>query len=488
MGKSKSITIGYAYYFGLHMGISRGPINELVELRVAEKTAWKGRFTGNGRIQINARDLFGGEKGEGGIEGPLDIYMGYDTQVSVPGLESMVGEARPGFRGRCTAFFDGLVCMLNPYPKAWSWRVRRTTEGWDGAPWYPTKAKIVLTRPVAAGEVTSEAEIHAMNPAHILYECLTNRDWGRGLSPTRLNGASFIEAADRLYAENFGLCLRWVRRDSLKNFIQGVIDHVGAALYSDRTTGLLTLKLIRFDYNANDLPLFDADSGLLSVEEAPVAALGPMVNEFTVAYTDPLTNKEQSVTVQNLASLQANGGTFNSIKKDYKGLPVPDLALRVAQRELRIASTGLRRFKVKLDRRAWKLAPAGLFRIRDLSRGIPDTVLRIGRIEGGTLLNGTITITAMTDVFALPLTSYVQPAPPVKQQSFEPMPTDSAVFEVPYASLARYVPASDFAYISNVGGYLGVVAAKPSPIHGGFDIGIRNGLPTIDDQPISGSP
>lgn len=480
---SKKITIGYAYYFGIHMGISRGPIDELIEIRVADKTAWKGRWQGNGTIDINEPDLFGGEKGEGGVQGPLEICMGMPEQPRIPQLEEMVGERRPAYRGRFTAFYDGLVCAMNPYPKAWSFRVRRCTSGWDGAPWYPEKAKILMGRPMGEGEQTSESEIHAMNPAHIIYECLTNRDWGRGLSPSTIHGTSFIAAADRLHGESFGLCLRWVRRDTLKNFLQSVLDHIGGAVYNDRSTGLITLKLIRFDYDADALPIYDADTGLLSVEEAPSAALGPMVNEYQVEYRDPITNKNKVVTVQNLSSIQAGGGTFNSVKKSLPGLPTPDLALRVAQRELRTAAVGLRRFKLKFDRRAWNIAPASVIKIRDRSRGIDDMILRVGRIEGGTLLNSTITITAINDIFSLPLQPFVTVPTPPEQPPREPKPAESQIFESPYFLLNRYIPPADFAYIGDDNGYLSAVAARPDPMSGGYDLGVREGHPEPEDQP-----
>lgn len=482
MGKKKSVTVGFWYSFGIHMGLCHGPVNDLIEIRVGDKTAWHGSIKGGGRINISAPELFGGEKAEGGIEGPFDLYMGYPSQESIPGLEAMVKEPRPAMRQRVTAFFNGRISAMNPYPKPWAFRVRRTTEGWDSdVRWYPEKATILMTRPTTPGEVTSSAEIHAMNPAHIIYECLTNRLWGRGLPASRLDSSSFFAAADRLHSEGFGLCMRWVRRDSLKNFVGSILDHIAGALYNDPSTGLLVLKLIRFDYDVNSLPLFDTDSGLLTIEEAPVVSLGPMVNEYVVKFRDPITNKDGSVKVHNLANIQASNGNFNSISREFPGLPTGELALRVAQRELRATSVGLRRFKVTLDRRAWELAPAGVFRVQDLSRRIPDTVLRIGRIDRGTLTNGTITIDAVSDVFSFPLTSFTKPQYPPNRPVNEPLPAIARVFEIPYFILSRYTNPADFAHISDYAGFPGTVAARPSPIHGGYDIGVRDGLPTPDD-------
>ncbi|VFS27513.1 Uncharacterised protein [Serratia liquefaciens] len=82
----------------------------------------------------------------------------------------------PGFRGLVTTFFSGLVSCYSASPKPWSYRVRRTTQGWDGPVWYPEKALILLQN--TEGQLDDEADltaeqianlraIHAMNPAHI---------------------------------------------------------------------------------------------------------------------------------------------------------------------------------------------------------------------------------------------------------------------------------------------------------------------------------
>ena len=62
-GKSKP-TIGYWYRYLMHFGISQ-VLDALLEVRGGEKTAWAGRAEG-GTIAINARELWGGEKAEGG--------------------------------------------------------------------------------------------------------------------------------------------------------------------------------------------------------------------------------------------------------------------------------------------------------------------------------------------------------------------------------------------------------------------------------------
>ena len=60
----KSVKVGYRYFFGIHMLVSRGEVDELVEIKVGGKTAWSGSVTSNASVQINAPELFGGDDGE----------------------------------------------------------------------------------------------------------------------------------------------------------------------------------------------------------------------------------------------------------------------------------------------------------------------------------------------------------------------------------------------------------------------------------------
>lgn len=473
MGLGKKVTIGYWYYFGIHMGVCRGPIDELVEIRVGDRTAWNGSLKSSGSIYIDREDLFGGEKKEGGIKGPFIAMMGEDTQVADPNLETMLGGPLPGYRGVFTAFFDGKIAALNPYPKPWSFRVRRALKGWQGGQaWYPAKVLIAL----------ADGEICAMNPAHIIYECLTNSQWGRGLPQTTLDEASFRACADTLYDEKFGLCLRWNRKDSINTFIRSVLDHIGGVLFTDRATGLIKLKLIRQDYEPDNVPVYDTSSGLIEFREASVAATSNAVCEMIVQYVDPITGEDRSVRVHNLAAFQANKGTINSVTTRYPGIPTADLALRVAQRDLRIQSLPLRRFQVVFDRAMWRINPGDVFRISNPERSLSNLILRVGSVDYGTLTSGRITVTAVQDVFSLPLTSYSKVEPPRwSPPDVTPRISQWVAFEMPYFLLHHMMRPSDFEQIGPNTGYIGVVAEKPSALSTNYELAVRYGAPEPDD-------
>lgn len=495
-GKSGGTIRGYKYSFGIHMGIGRGPVDQLVEIKVGDRTAWPLTYQlpmgntemedgsqmptyvtipasppieTNGLLWILAPQLFGGDEAEGGIVGFADIMMGQrDQPINIRMVQMLGSFLIPAWRGVFTFFYDGVVATLNPYPKPWKFRVRRALKGWfNNECWYPEKCLIILC-----------GDIWAMNPAHIIYEAATNPEWGRGLPKEMIDEESFTAAANKLAEECFGLCLKWARENDISAFTNNVINHIGAALYPSRRTGKLTLRLLRDDYVPDDLPLFTYDSGLLSINEEQGSSSEPLRNEIIVKWRDPPTDDARASRVQNIASLQQTGAA-SSETVDYPGLPTEELALRVAQRDLRAKGLTLRRYKLTLDRRGADLAPGTPFRVSSPQDGIVNTVLRVGKLEDSTQNKGEIIVTAVQDVFGLPNVSYAAPAAPgpVTTQPPEP-PVFYRSVEVPYGDIARFASAADLDYLDDDVGFIFALAAKPNDFAINFNLWTATGIET----------
>lgn len=501
-GGGGSQVIGYRYYFDIHMGVCRGPIDQILEIKVGGRTAWGPQLynhdatpglpggvppsiPNNGNFQgvvINSPNLFGGDKQEGGIVGNCYFLFGKSAQTLPSRMTAMMGGLVPNFRSTFTVYYGGQISAMNPYPKAWEFRIRRNFQGWDGVVFEPALARIIMQR----GTSTIDAinSVYAQNPAHIIYECLTNRAWGRGLLSDALDLVSFKAVAQKLYDENFGLCIKWARRNSIQSFIQDVLNHIGGVLYLDRSSGLLKLGLIRGDYVQAELPIMDSRRGLLEISEATQGAPGNAINEVIVSYRDNLTNTDKDVRVQNLALIQTQGGAVNSSKKSYPGLPNAQIALRVAQRDLKAEGVGLRRFNLTFDRSAWDLAPGQAIRIRDLPRNIPDMVVRIGNIEDGTIIDGKIKIVAVQDVFALPTSTFNDvPDDAWVPPNNVPCLGRHEVFEVPYYLVLRMLSEADFALMTDDDGFLGTVCEEGQPLNGSYKLSVKPGdyIPGSDE-------
>lgn len=463
---SKSQTVGFRYSFDIHFGIAKA-IDGLLAIRASGKTAWTGNATTNQTIVINAPNLFGGDKGEGGIEGMLDLMLGAEDQPQNARLVTALGGLVPNFRGFAGGFFSGLVTSINPYPKKWELLRYRQMAGWDGAVWYPQTCAINL----AGGQV------RAMNPAHILYEVYTNRENGLGIDRAMLDDAAFRAAALTLFNEGFGLCIGWRRSSgTLADFRDQVCEHIGAYCGPDRNTGLITLKLFRDDYNIEALPLFDENSGLLSIddEEASSALIAP--SQLFVEYTDPITGESRRARAVNQAIAQRQGGP-SAETVNYPWLPTGDLAGRVAQRDMRIKASNLRRYKVRFDRRAASIGPGDAFRIRSLKRGIEMLVVRAGKIEDGTLAGGAITITALQDVFGLPATSFVAVPPSgyVPPDRTPTAPSLRRLMEVPYRELAGQIDQANLALVDVTAAWLSTLAVQPTGLSLSYNLTTRPG-------------
>ncbi len=485
MGAKKQ-TIGYHYLFSVMFGICRGPIDELRMIKVGDKTAFDSHACGSSVYAIDKPDLFGGEKKEGGIQGLFRLFMGAPDQVlpgavsavigskgpysygTLPSVKSAVGGRMGELRGRCVLWYDGLVASMNPYLKEWKFRVRRSKKGWhNDVCWYQAKATIYM----AGGS------IHAMNPAHIIYQCSTDPVWGRGLDPaTGIDDESFVRAANQFCEERLGLCMAWTRQDDIETFIQSVCDHAGCIVYTDKRTGRLSILAIRQDYDPAAIPLFTPETGLLEITEDDTNAGDEGFNEIIVTGHDPIKDEDIQARTHNLAARVSQEGTVSRAIA-YPGAPTLALCGRLAQRDLRIPASGLRKFSVKLDRNAERITPGGVFRISSPKRGLVNVILRAGEIDDGDDNNGVIGIKAMQDVYGMPDTSFAAPventwSPP----STEAQPADGQMLrEANYRDLYLKVGQAEANAITADDGYLTAFAGRPGLTALEYDLATRAG-------------
>jgi hypothetical protein len=572
MGAKKQ-TIGYRYYLSLLSGLCRGPINEIRMIKMGDQVGFDGHICDDSAIVIDKPNLFGGEKKEGGIQGPLQANFGAKGQIlrtddirvgdfTFPSIKKIIGGDIPEFRNVVTVWYDGLVSAMSPYVKEWKYRVRRSTAGWHGGvAWYADKATIYLSNdyldisksgdhvvvvnggqtgtiqilaksisgekasvngttfeyvdagtaqnPVvetpttiivrgsasanaqalkgkindltdslgvtASGDgdtitiatTSSSTTIHAMNPAHILYECCTNPEWARGL-PVSEMGESWVYAANTFCNEGFGLCLPWYRKDDIDVFIQKVSDLVGCVVYTDRETGLTEIKLIRDDYVVADLPVYSPSSGLIEITTDDSASSDNSYNEIIGKSVDPVSNQEFQVRAQNLASFMSKQD-INSDDRDYTGIPTKTLLGRVTLRDLKTYSLGLKKFVVKLDRRSWRIAPGSCFRLVHPGRGIDVIVRAIEITDKG---YGPIEFKVAQDVFGLPASSFTVPRNTTwTSPSGEALPAaHERLIEAGYRDIYLEQGAGNAESADPDAAYIGTLAAPPTTLSQQYDI------------------
>jgi hypothetical protein len=289
-----STVVGYKYYLWMWQALCHGPIDELVDIQIGDKSirpkAWNiykgetidtinpnlpktnpGGETKTG-FNLDWRMMFGGEFAEGGIVSHIDFYFGGDAQVGNTGLATKLGlSVAPSYNGICHAVLrgnggKGTYFGTSNYIKNWAWMVRRTPKVIPGGSSY--------------ADIDGDA-----NPAEMIYEILTDTKWGLARPESRINVSSFLSASAALFSEGFGLSFTIDTATDCDAFISEICRHIDAVIYTDPLTGLWTLKLIRADYDVETLDeIKDAD--LLEAPDGGRPSWPETINELKVQYTE----------------------------------------------------------------------------------------------------------------------------------------------------------------------------------------------------------
>lgn len=236
------------------------------------------------------------------------------------------------------------------------------------------------------------------NPANIIYECLTNTDWGMGAPETILDLDSFNYAQDYLFVERFGLSFLWVRQTTIEAFVGEVLDHIQATLFVNPRTGLLTLKLIRNDYDIGDLLEINKNNAVLSKPQRKI--WGEIVNEVQVTWTNPLNEGEETVTWQDLGAVAMQGGEVIPGSRNYYGVRNPDLAMKLAVRDLRASAYPFFACDAVCDRRKFDLVPGAVVKLNWPEYGITQMAMRVSTVSYGKAGDRSIKASLVEDVFA----------------------------------------------------------------------------------------
>lgn len=451
---SKKITTGYKYSLGMQMALCHGPIDALAAITVGDKgvPAFSTSTVNNaGGIDyfkwiINANDLFGGDKQEGGLIGQVSLHPGNETQGVDGYLSGQFGGQVSAYPGLCYAVLSGTTFTYttplgnftysngsfylgtSKYLKNWAFTVQRF--------------------PRIPGQIAGHERIgNDANAANIVYEYLTNGRWGLGINTTRIDTASFLAAGETFFAETFGMSLVIDRSKPADQALADIQQTMDCVVYTDPATGLWTMKPIRNDYDPATLTAFTQDD----LKEAPVfsrPSWSETINQVKVNYTDAA----QGWTTRTAIAMDGGNYAVQGQTAAHTASPVGVTnvtnANRIANRLLRNLSYPLAKVTLTLNRKAWNLRPGQAFKLTwqpPEGPGWTGMVLRAGTIRYGTPTDGWITVEAVEDIFGTTFTVF-DPAPTSDWNPSMTAPVAPAVqrlVEAPYqlVGTGRYVYA-----------------------------------------------
>lgn len=482
-GGGDQITPIVVYRMSLHMGICAGPVDELRAIYVGEKLAWSGNYTTNADFNIFNPELFGGLRKEGGVAGNVSWLAGGPAQVMDDyhaGLLGRTSATCPGFRGTSSLFFTTDNGYGFPGNTGSGFFFSGYDYGFAGFYWSANQPSLKtiwtkVTR-IAKGLSSGTARIANptvtdnpdTNPAHIIYECLTNTDWGMGAPSDIINVTSFEACATTLFGENFGLSMLWTRQAEIEKFVNEILDHIQATLYIDPQTGLYTLKLLREDFDVDTLQVFSPDNCQLTNYQTK--AWGETVNEIVVTWTNPVTEEAETVSVQDIANIAMQGGQIVSDSRNYYGVRTADLAARLGGRDLRAASAPVKSAELLVNRKGWNLVPGEAMILHWPEHSIDALVMRVMDVDYGKPGEMNIKVTVLEDIFKAGV--FIQPQ---QTQWIDPSEAPAAMAHVlpltlPAFMTANVMTGAQLAALQYPEVRVGVLAAQAGTDTGSFEL------------------
>lgn len=501
-------TVGYRYYIGMVFGLCWGYVahedkTRLLEILIDNRSAWTPSVVppdgdGNGilngaddPIVINRPTFFGSEKQEGGVRAVGYFYTGQD--LTTPSASSQAvnsywqtqrGVSLPNYKDICYFVWHGPGFGNLPAPNGGkkSGLIGNAPRLWPLA-FKLSRFPRLLTEGVLSNEMSDvpyldnppiDSYVHA-NPIEALYEALTSTQWGAGISTAHIYGGlgggtdkQFADAAVKAYFEGLAFSYLWTSASPVEDMIVEILRYVDGAIWTDPADGLIKIKLARDDYNLATIPsLSNAD--LIEIESFTRGSWRETKNEVRISFPDQSKTdfEMNTATWRSPANFQIQGAN-EPAEITFRGCPSLRLANRLAAREGKAVSTPLARLRGKVDRKAWQLHPCAVFKFSWPEEGISNLVMRVTTLDLGTLIDGTITIQCVQDVFAAGAATY---APTSSTIWTDPLggnaldAVNASVGEIPYWFQRDDVP--------RVFG----VAGKPDSTHVSYD-GLLNSTDT----------
>ena len=238
-----------------------------------------------------------------------------------------------------------------------------------------------------------------MNPAHIIREVITDEQWGMRRPESEIDETSFKAAANALFSEGFGLSAAWATPGRYSEFIQEILRHIDGVLYEEPTTGKHVLRLIREDYDVEELEVFGPDD-IISIQRQRPAAF-ELSNRVTVEYSDRGVERKRTVKADDQASQILRGTIQDTVK--YHFCYSAQTASRLAARDLLSLSAPLASVEMRVPySKGESLRPADVIIIEYPAKGIPRMVLRVSECQSPSVNDDSqaIVIKGVEDKFA----------------------------------------------------------------------------------------
>lgn len=285
-GRNLKTTIqkGFKYYLGYQFLVCwSGKNMRIRSVYMNEEKVWEGdeaaaNYVGPFTIRVNDDELFGGPDERGGFVGDFRVYLGSDNQPADSWMvQQMSGNTiQAELRGFTPAYRDFVSVVV---PTAYIGKQSTIPTTWLELQNCPDN--------LGLGQIGEDA-----NPAEVLYEIHTNQDWGLAESAEQLDIEALIQIGQTLAEEKIGISVQLNSKSDAASLIDTICEHINAVKYADPRTGKIVFKLIRDDYDTEELQVVD----VTNASNITFTRLDwtQTISNVSAAYTDRKANYEES--------------------------------------------------------------------------------------------------------------------------------------------------------------------------------------------------
>lgn len=289
-----------------------------------------------------------------------------------------------------------------------------------------------------------------LNPAEAIYEILKNDYWGCAYKEDRIDIESLAVLGMICEDEQIGISCLINRVSQANDYITKILAHINGVKYDDPTTGKLTFKLIRNDYDINRIQFFD-ESNCESCEFSRLD-WSETTSAISLNFTDAEEKYETSSFLQTDISNTLITKTYTEKQVDGEYFTTTANARWMAQMCLLSAGYPLAAINLVTNRRAYNVTIGDPIKVSWEPYGIEQMVFRVTDIDYATLTDGKISITAVEDVFGFDKLDF----------TFSSTPAWTDPEKVPF-DIARFLfIEAPFEFTHSLNTYMYAFAAKPS--------------------------
>ncbi len=151
------------------------------------------------------------------------------------------------------------------------------------------------------------------------------------------------------------------------------------------------------------------ENHIMAIEDFARPAYGEVPNQVIVNWWDKVANKSRPAAAQDIALIEKQSNNIIELNLNHYGVCNASLANKVAERELKLASSMLAAMRLKCTRQMSHLKPNDVFSLSWAELGIVQMIVRVIDVDYGSLQKNEVYMTCLEDAFSTAETVFAAP-------------------------------------------------------------------------------